>query len=127
VSAADEIELQEAAQELVAEFGRVIQLIPPGSTDVSATEPWKGQTGDGTAVDVPVVFQALNKELVTGTAIQIGDTLGIIASTALSGLQITAAWSIIDGSARWSIVAPVEIRPGRSSFVWFLHLRQAGV
>lgn len=124
---ADEIELQEAAEDLVAEFGRTISLIPPGTTDVSPTEPWKGQTGDGTAVSVPAVFQALNKELVAGTAIQIGDTLGILASTALSGLQITTAWVIVDGSTRWSIVAPVEVRPGNSSFVWFLQLRQAGV
>lgn len=123
---ADEIALQDAAEELVAEFGRAVSLTPPGSTDVSATEPWKGQTGDGTVIPVPCVFQSLNKELVDGTAIQIGDTLGIIASTALSGAEITAAWAIVDGSTRWSIVAPVEVRPGRSSFVWFLHLRQAG-
>lgn len=126
MSAADELELQGVAEELVAEFGRVVSLVPPGSTDVSATEPWKGQTGDGTAIPVSAVFRPLNKELVPGTAVEIGDSLAIVDSKTLAGVEITAAYKLVDGSSRWSIVAPVESKPGRSSFVWFLHLRQAG-
>lgn len=126
MSAADELELQAVAEDLVAEFGRLVNLVPPGTTDNSPTEPWKGQTGDGSAIPVSAVFRPLNKELVPGTAVAIGDSLAIVASKGLSGLQITTAYKLVDGSSRWSIVAPVESKPGRSSFVWFLQLRQAG-
>lgn len=123
---ADELELQGVAEDLITEWGRTVSLLPPGTTDVSATEPWKGQTGDGTAVVAKAVFKPLNKELVAGTAVQVGDSLAIVASTALSGAQITTAWALLDGTTRWAIVAPVESKPGDSSFVWFLQLRQAG-
>lgn len=126
MSAADELELQQVAEDLVAEFGRVVSLVPPGSTDISDTEPWKGQTGDGTAIPVSAVFQTLRKELIPGTAVEIGDSLAIIDSKTLAGVQITTAYKLVDGSSRWSIVAPLEAKPGRSSFVWFLHIREAG-
>lgn len=125
MSAADELELQNAAVDLIAEFGRRISLVPEGTTDVSATEPWKGKTAAGSAVPVDVAFQSLNKELVPGTAVQIGDSLAVLASKEL-GREITAADRLVDGTRQWAIIAPVEIKPGNSSFVWFLHVRDAG-
>jgi len=125
VSLADEIELAATAEELLAEFGRTVSLVPPGS-DASATEPWKGKAGKGTALPVSAVFLALKKELVPGTAVQVGDSLAIIASNDLAGVEITAAFVLVDGTRQWAIVAPVESRPGETSFVWFLQIRAAG-
>lgn len=125
MSAADELELQAVAADLVAEFGRTVSLVPPGSTDVSATEPWKGKTAKGTAVPVKAVFQPMRKALIETSAIQAGDTLGIIASTTVVG-PITSADVIQDGTRQWSIVVAIESKPGNSSFVWFLQLREAG-
>lgn len=122
---ADEIELAATAEELLAEFGRTVSLVPPGS-DASVTEPWKGKAGKGTALPVSAVFLALKKELVPGTAVQIGDSLAIIASNELAGVEITAAFVLVDGSRQWAVVAPVESRPGNTSFVWFLQIRAAG-
>lgn len=126
MSIADELELQDVAVELIDEFGRTIQLVAEGATDASATEPWKGKTGPGGSIAVKVVFQAMNKELVPGTAIQIGDSLAIIASKGLAGREITAADRLVDGTRQWAIIAPVEAKPGDSSFVWFLQVRDAG-
>ena len=125
MSLADEIELAATAEELLAEFGRTVSLVPPGS-DASATEPWKGKAGKGTALPVSAVFLALKKELVPGTAVQVGDSLAIIASNDLAGVEITAAFVLVDGTRQWAIVAPVESRPGETSFVWFLQIRAAG-
>lgn len=122
---ADEIELAATAEELLAEFGRTVSLVPPGS-DVSATEPWKGKAGKGPALPVSAVFLALKKELIPGTAVQIGDSLAIIASNELAGVEITAAFVLADDTRQWAIVAPVESRPGDTSFVWFLQIRAAG-
>jgi hypothetical protein len=126
MSAADERELQDVAEDLIEEFGRVVQLVAEGVKDVSDTEPWKGKTGPGESIDVSAVFQAMNKELVPGTAIQIGDSLAIIKSKGLAGREITAADRLVDGTRQWAIIAPVESRPGNTSFVWFLHVRDAG-
>lgn len=125
MSAADELELAGVAEDLIAEFGRTVNLVPPGTTDTSATEPWKGKTARGTPVPVKVVFRPLNSELVPGTAVQVGDSLAILASNALSG-PVTAAHVLVDGTRQWAIVAPVESKPGATSFVWFCQVREAG-
>ncbi|MCK5494773.1 MAG: hypothetical protein KAI80_00060 [Hyphomicrobiaceae bacterium] len=121
---ADDIELQETAEELVAEFGRPVLLVPAGG-DSDPAQPWKGKGARPPGTTVDAVFQNLNKELVSGTAIQLGDSLAIIASRALSS-PISTSHVLIDGDFRWLIVAPVESRPGKTSFVWFLQVRQAG-
>lgn len=126
MSAADELLLADTAVDLIAEFGRTVNLVPPGTTDASPTEPWKGKTSKGTAVPVKVVFQALRKELIAGTAVQAGDSLAIIASKPLSG-PITAAHVLVDGARQWAIVALAEAKPGDTSFVWFAQVREAGV
>jgi len=128
MSAADELELQGVAQELVAEFGRDVSLVGPGTTNVSPTEPWKGKAAKGASQTVKAVFIDLKKELVQGTAIQLGDSLAIIASTSLTpaGRKVTSADIIVDGSSQWAIVVAIESKPGNSSFVWFAQVRQAG-
>jgi len=123
---ADEIELADVAQELIAEFGRSVNLSPPGGTDVSATEPWKGKTARGTNIPILAVFQRLEKELVADTAIQVGDSLAIIDSKTLAGRAITVADRILDGARQWQIVAPVEVKPGNTSFAWFCQVRETG-
>lgn len=124
MSLADEIELAATAEDLLAEFGRTVSLVPPGA-DLSATEPWKGK-GEGQAIPVSAVFLGLQKELVPGTAVQIGDSLAVIASNDLAGVEITAAFVLVDGTRQWAIVAPLESKPGNTSFVWFLQVRSAG-
>lgn len=126
MSLADELELADVAEELIEEFGRVVQLVAEGATDVSPTEPWKGKSGPGASIPVSAVFQSMNKELVPGTAVQIGDSLAIIKSKGLAGREITAADRLVDGTRQWAIIAPVEAKPGNTSFVWFLQVRDAG-
>ena len=126
MSAADELELQGVATDLVAEFGRVVSLIPPGGTLTDTDKPWDGETGDGSALPVSAVFRPLAKELIPGTGVMVGDSLAIVDSVTLAGVQITTDYAIVDSGSRWSIEAAVESKPGRSSFVWFLHVRQAG-
>ena len=124
MSAADEIELSATAEELIAEFGRPVLLVAAGS-DSDPAQPWKGKGARPAGVTVDAVFQQLRKELIAGVAVQVGDSLAIIASADVPG-GITSAHVIIDGSTRWAIVAPSESRPGATSFVWFLQVRQAG-
>lgn len=128
MSLADEQELQQVAVDLVAEFGRDVSLVAPGTTDISPTEPWKGKAAKGASQTVSAVFIDLKKELIVGTAIQVGDSLAIIASNSLTplGRAVTSADVIVDGGTQWQIVVAIEKRPGRSSFAWFAHVRQAG-
>lgn len=126
MSAADELELAAVAEDLIAEFGRTVNLVPPGTTDISATEPWKGKTAKGTAVPIKCVFQPMTKELVAGTAVQLGDALAILSSNALSG-PVSPADVLVDGTRQWAIVAVIESKPGATSFVWFAQVREAGV
>ena len=125
MSAADELELESVADELIAEFGRTVSLVAPGTTDVSATEPWKGKAAKGAAQDVSAVFQRMTKELITGFAVAVGDSVAIIASKELTA-PVTTAHVIVDGSRQWQIVAVVEQKPGNTSFVWFAQVREAG-
>ena len=122
---ADELELQGVADELIAEFGRTVQLVPPGTTQADPAQPWKGVTAPGTPVDVKAVFRPLRQELVPGTAVAVGDSLAIVASKNLTG-EITTAHRLVDGTSQWAIVAPVESRPGNTGFVWMLQVREAG-
>lgn len=126
MSAADEIELANVADDLIDEFGRTVSLVPPGTTDADPTQPWKGKTSQGTPVPVSAVFQALRKELIVGTAVEMGDSLAIIASKGLTS-DVTTAHVIVDGGRQWQIVAIVESKPGNTSFVWFAQVREAGV
>lgn len=123
---ADEIELADVAVVLIAEFGRTVNLVPPGTTAASPTEPWKGKAAKGTAVPVKAVFQPMRKELVPGTAVAIGDSLVTIASNSVAG-AITTAHVIVDGARQWAIIAAVEVKPGGTSFVWSAQVREAGV
>ena len=125
MSAQDEILLADTAEDLIAEFGRTVNLVPPGTTDASATEPWKGKTAKGTPVPIKCVFQPMNKELVAGTAVQVGDALAILSSKALSR-ALSQADVLVDGTRQWQIVAVIEAKPGATSFVWFAQVREAG-
>lgn len=125
MSLADELELQDVADELVGEFGRAVSLVPPGTLTNSA-QPWKGTSGDGTAIPARAVFSPLRKELVPGVAVQVGDQRATIATKNLATIP-DAGWAIIDGATRLNIVAPAEVKPGNTSFVFVAQVRASGV
>jgi hypothetical protein len=124
MSLADEIELQAVAVDLIAEYGRAVSLLPPGNT-ADATQPWKGTTGDGTAVSARAVFSPARYELVPGTAVQVGDQIAKVATRDLSAIP-TTAWAILDGAKRLNIVAIAETKPGDSSFIFTAQVRASG-
>jgi len=125
MSAADEIELAQAAVDLIAEFGRPALLIPPGGTNVDDAQPWKGKTGEGTAIPVTVVYKLIRREILPGVDIQEGDQIAIVASQPLS-VTPDSSYKIRDGARDLAIVALQEAQPGATSFVWFFVVREAG-
>jgi len=124
VSLADEIELQGVAVDLIAEYGRVVSLLPPGNT-IDANQPWKGTTGDGTAILASAVFTPAARELVPGTAVQVGDQIAKVATRDLTAIP-TTAWAIQDGAKRLNIVAIGETKPGNSTFIFTAQVRASG-
>ncbi len=125
MSAADEIQLADAAVDLIAEFGRSVLLIPPGSANVDDAQPWKGKTGEGSAITVDAVFRELRRELIEGLDIQAGDQMAIVASKPLT-VTPDSSYLIRDGARDLAIVALTEVQPGATSFVWFFQVREAG-
>lgn len=124
MSLADELELQTVADDLIGEFGRAVSLIPPGNT-TDADQPWKGTDGDGSAIPSTAVFTPLRKELVPGTAVQVGDQVATVATKKLSVIP-TTSWAIQDGSQRLNIIAVAEVKPGNTSFVFRAQVRASG-
>lgn len=124
MSLADELELQDVADELIDEYGRSVSLLPPG-TLTNASQPWKGTSGDGTAVPAKAAFKPLRQELVPGTAVKVGDQVAIVATKNLATVPDTS-WAILDGSKRLNIVAMGESKPGNTSFVFFAQVRASG-
>jgi hypothetical protein len=124
VSLADEIELQAVAVDLIAEYGRAVSLLPPGNT-TDANQPWKGTTGDGTAIPASAVFSPARRELVAGTAVQVGDQIAKVATRDLAAIP-TTSWAIQDGATRLNIVAIGETKPGGSTFIFTAQVRASG-
>lgn len=125
MSAADEIALAQAAEDLIAEFGRDALLVPPGTTNVDDLQPWKGVTGDGTGIPVKVVYRAIRREVLPGLDIQMGDQIAIVASQPLS-VTPDSSYKIRDGARDLAIVGLSESAPGATSFVWFFVVREGG-
>lgn len=124
MSLADEIELQGVAVDLIAEYGRTVSLIPPGNTS-DANQPWKGTTGDGAAISASAVFTPARRELVPGTAVQVGDQVAKVATRDLATIP-TTSWAILDNGRRLNIVAVGEVKPGNSSFIFEAQVRASG-
>lgn len=125
MSAADELALENAAEDLIAEFGRDAFLVPPGNTNVDDLQPWKGKTADGTPIPVKVVFKEIRREILPGLDIQEGDQIAIVASKPLT-VAPDSSYLIRDGARDLAIVALQESKPGNTSFVWFFVVREAG-
>lgn len=124
MSLADEQDLQQVAVDLIDEFGRAVSLIPPGNAQDS-DQPWLGTAGDGTAIPAKAVYAPLNRELVPGTAVEVGDQMITVATRDLTEIP-TTAWAVLDGTQRLQIVAFAEIKPGESTFVFKAQVRASG-
>ncbi len=124
MSLRDELELQDVADELVEEFGRPVSLVPPGTLS-DTDKPWEGTSGDGSAVSAFAVFTPANRELVPGTAVQVGDQIATVATKNLDAIPDTS-WAILDGTRRLNFVAFEEVKPGRTSFVFRAQVRNSG-
>jgi hypothetical protein len=124
MSLADELALQDVADELVEEFGRPVSLVPPG-TLTDTDKPWAGTQGDGAAVSAFAVFTPARRELVPGTAVQVGDQVATVATRDLVEIPDTS-WAMLDGTRRLNFVAFEEVKPGRSTFVFRAQVRDSG-
>ena len=65
-------------------------------------------------------------EVVGGVGVVASATFFQVLGQVRNTLIGTAAFVLVDGTRQWAIVAPVESRPGETSFVWFLQIRAAG-
>ena len=113
--------LEDTAVRLIAKFGRPATLLRKSLTPDDPATPWDSNNSEGATVSITAAFVAFNKNQIDGTVIQAGDQVCLVAAKATT--PITDNDTILDGGARWRIIATELIKPGTIEYLWKCQVR----
>lgn len=106
------------AQELVAKFGKDIQLIKLAAPAADALKPWEGGNSE-----VLVTYQALMVDPgKLGLNVEVLDFLkqsrqvAVIATTD----DLTVYHKMLEGAQRWKITGMQALKPAGTSILWYV-------
>lgn len=119
--------LASMAHDLVAASGRAMTLCKSGTTPQVSGEPWRGvndafsSSSPGTSINVQGT-EIRHFEADEGTEIKRGDREILIAAQGIADIDFFDG--IKDGGKTWRIVSNRILRPGSTTLLYTLRVRQ---
>jgi hypothetical protein len=115
------VALEDTAVRLIAKFGRSATLLRKSLTPDDPAAPWDSNDSEGASVPITAAFVAFKKDQIDGTVIHAGDMQVLIAAKATT--PVSDSDTILDGGARWRIIATELIKPGSIEYLWKCQVR----
>lgn len=118
--------LQDVALALIRKFGedRQVSLLKPSTTPADPTKPWEvDPTATETSLTFPAVVVPIARRLVDGNSVLAGDETILIAGLSLGAVVPTPADKVLDEAVEKNVLGVQRVRPGKTDFLWKLHVR----
>lgn len=123
----DYSEFETLASDLIAEYGRALTMLKSGTTPNSVGEPWKGVSNRfsaataGTEIAVTGVVLEYNERDFTDE-VKRGDKYVLVAAKGIADISLYDGLN--DGGSVWRIVSSNILKPGGTSLLYALQVRQ---